>query len=195
MLHDELLFDTAQCGFSAPQPLDYALIVGCTRKFITFRNIYGAWQARGSGWERAARVQCVLNELFSHVQLEVFGMAAQKQSPVKPSDLKWVNISLTEGDKREIGALKVTPEQLLAWIGSMVYQGYKFSASWDDRSQACQVAVIGASKDIPDYGFALSSRHPDADGALLSLWFKFTMLCQGGLAAQYSPAPSFDSWS
>lgn len=107
----------------------------------------------------------------------------------------WVNINLSDDDKGQIEGIApdISEEQLLGWVGSMAYHGYSFSASWDDWSDSQQVSLVCKNPDDQNYGLGLSSRHPDIDTAILTLYYKHEKIAEG-VWSNVAKAPRSASW-
>jgi hypothetical protein len=108
----------------------------------------------------------------------------------------WVNVRLEEEHKAEIAHLaqNTNPDGLIDWLAAMAFDGYSFSASWDDYSDALQVSLVCKDADDPNYGLGLSSRHPDFDMAVLSLQYKHEQILDGNWT-EAPPTPRGSAWS
>lgn len=108
---------------------------------------------------------------------------------------RWVNVRLEEQHKEELAHLadNVQPKDLIEWLGVMAFEGYSFSASWDEYSDAVQVSLVCKAPDDPNYGLGMSARHPDFDLAVLTLQYKHEQLCDSNWSAQ-PPSPKGTAW-
>lgn len=106
----------------------------------------------------------------------------------------WVNVSLSDLDKEHIIQVGPNWDDLFGWIGRRIYEGYRLGLAWDDYSQAVQVSIICRNPDLPDYGLAMSARHPDVDRALQSLWYKDNVIGQEGWRPLLQEKPLARSW-
>lgn len=106
----------------------------------------------------------------------------------------WVNVRLSDDDKEALAALaeNIDMMTLADWVASLAYQGYSFSLSWDEWSEAQQVSLVCKAPDDPNYGLGLSARHPDFDVALMTLRYKHEAICRAKWS-ENSPTPS-NSW-
>ena len=107
----------------------------------------------------------------------------------------WVNLRLEEQHKEELVHLaeNVSHGQLINWLASMAFEGYSFSASWDEYSDAVQVSLVCKAPDDPNYGLGLSARHPDFDLAVLTLQYKHEQLCDHNWSS-IPPTPKGTAW-
>lgn len=121
-------------------------------------------------------------------------MTIKKQTGKDFSFAGWVNVRLSEEDKGEIAhkAENINPEQLLDWIASMAYQGYSFSVSWDDWSDAQQVSLVCKATEDKNFGLGLSARHPEFDLAVLTLLYKHDDILRGDWSD--APTPQANGW-
>lgn len=162
---------------------------------VYYAHPFTAWaNIRGDGFSKAANLS-----YWTNVYIETAFSRGDFAVPKKTGDmsnvtLKWVNISLTAEDKTAILELNADEISLLHWLGAKAYEGYKISFSWDNFSGAYQCALIGASAEHRDRGFAISARHPDPDMAVLTLWYKVSTYCPSGLAEVAGPADNVPSW-
>lgn len=122
-------------------------------------------------------------------------MATKKHSNSEFKFDQWVNIRLEENHKEELAHLceNIDFSSLSGWLSSMAYEGYSFSCSWDDYSDALQVSLVCKAPDDPNYGLGLSARHPDFDLAVLTLQFKHEQIADGNWA-KLPPTPKGNSW-
>jgi len=105
----------------------------------------------------------------------------------------WVNLRLSEDDKRAINELDLQWPDVFAWMGERVFAGYRFSFAFDEYSKACQLSVICRAEGDPNYGLAMSSRHPDPDLVFVSLYYKDVVMLQGDWASN-RPTPEAGVW-
>lgn len=105
----------------------------------------------------------------------------------------WVNVRLDEVDKDTINHWDMSWPDIFAWMGERIYAGYRFSFAYDEYSKACQFSVICRAEGDPNYGLAMSTRHPDVDMAFLSLWYKDVHKLAGNWA-DYRPTPDAPLW-
>jgi len=176
-------------------PLDQAVIVREVRDTHHTNPIYGAWYHGRSREERFASVDHLLWSFLASICKRSLSMPVKKTSYPDAKTLLWVNVTRTEGDKREIAKRDYPDGEVLAWFGALAYEGCKSTLSWDRYSESCQIALIVADPEHPDYGYAISGRHPDVDVACRTLYYKVTKLCPNGLKAAHSPNGAKESWS
>lgn len=84
----------------------------------------------------------------------------------------FVNLRLSEDDKGQILEAKRNLEIMMQDCGALIYNGYKLSFNYDRYSGAQQVTLTCMAADDPNYGYAISARHPDLDVALATLLYK-----------------------
>jgi len=108
---------------------------------------------------------------------------------------RWINLRLEEEHKSELTHLveSLDPEDLLRWLSGMCFQGYSFSAAWDDYSDAQQVSLVCKNADDPNFGLGLSARHPDFDVALFTLRYKSEEILRSNWGSA-PPTPSASAW-
>lgn len=111
--------------------------------------------------------------VYSDNLQEIAGdMAKNGKSDVKFEFKGFVNLRLSEDDKGQILEAKRNVEIMMQDCGALIYNGYKLSFNYDRYSGAQQVTLTCTAPDDPNYGYAISARHPDLDTALATLLYK-----------------------
>jgi len=90
----------------------------------------------------------------------------------------WVNVRLSDADKDQIASSEVDWPTIFAWMGERIYAGYRYSFAYDEYSKACQFSIICRELDDPNYGLAMSTRHPEVEMAFISLYYKDVVLLE-----------------
>jgi len=85
---------------------------------------------------------------------------------------KFVSCELTDAERDKCKNNLVEPNELLETVSDLVGNGYKITVSYDNRSDCVSAFLTGTPGQRTNKGLALSSRAPDAQGALTVLFFK-----------------------
>jgi hypothetical protein len=98
--------------------------------------------------------------------------------------LGFVNIELTQADKKAIKAKKISAEELVAWLAVIVANGgYKFGFG-HDGDRECYIATLTAKDhENLNYGYSMSQRHSDALIALKALYYAHEVKMEGNWAS------------
>lgn len=93
----------------------------------------------------------------------------------------FVDIPLSEKDREEI-QYHAQPGQvdIEAFLAQVISDGYKFSLVADFEHSCCIATLTGRSEGCENKDFALSGRGPDAQGAVVCLWYKHSVLAHWG---------------
>ena len=150
-------------------------------------TLSGSWARH---WRRAS-------SFLTHAQNELtirWGYTvAEKTQNEQFKISQWINRRLTDEDKQAIRDRGIDWPALFDWLEARMYRGYRFSIAYDDYSKAGQVSIVCRDLDDPNYGLAMSSRHPDLSVAFHSLQYKDEVLLADGWLGGDSPALS-DQW-
>ena len=147
------------------------------------------------GWARHARKAGHFLNIATETLDQKWGTIVPRKNGQPDFQIEaWVNVSLSDADKEEISRVGVDWQAIFDWFGRRVYEGYRITLSWDEYSKAVQAAIICRNPDLGDYGLAMSSRHPDADLALMSLIYKDTIIGVDGWRALLDQAPVTRNW-
>jgi hypothetical protein len=106
----------------------------------------------------------------------------------------WVNVYLDDEDKEQIGAQEIAVPTMLQEFGNLVFKGYRFSMTYDDYSDAIQVALVCCNPEEENYGYAMSARHPDPEMALRTLAYKWAICAEQPWSERVEKAPA-PNWS
>lgn len=106
----------------------------------------------------------------------------------------WVVCPLSDEQKAGLKNQKVDPDRLFKSLEGLVAEGFKFTMSWDERSQ-CFGCYLTAPKGPNDRATrCLSARAPEAAASIMVLMFKhFTLLGEDWGAVSDGRAVR-DSW-
>lgn len=178
------------------EPIDYVIVdralpvqnMGYATRLLSAPHI--------SGYEKCRAFGVFLSDLVARMVRIGGGLVAGQKDNRQDNFKGWLNINLKDADKAQIEGIAkdVKLTTLVAWMAGKIYEGYRFSVSWDSYSDSSQIAAYCWDEEHPDYGHALSSRHPDLDMALLSLWYKHETIAQG-VWTQVANPPTPPSWS
>jgi hypothetical protein len=140
------------------------------------------------------RSECLFADLeaFAWGEVERMKMADSKKRAFAVKG--WVNVSLSEADKRLLTEETLNHAAMLDECARWVLDGYRLSITWDDYSAAIQATFVCAAEDDPNFGYGLSARHPDLDMSLNSLLYKASGL-EGTTWAEQASQPKRPSWS
>lgn len=101
----------------------------------------------------------------------------------------FINIHLTDADKEKIAASASDPQGIMDNLAGLLFEGYKVSLAYDVKSGAIQAVLTCWNPDSAHFGYAISSRHPEAIVALDSLLYKhFDLAAEQWLAIEQPPA-------
>jgi hypothetical protein len=164
---------------------EYLLPMYRAYKVENIRSEHGYWRSTG------IRLEIGLVRFLEGLPNNGGYSMAKKQSVAVRA---WVNVTLSDTDKDAILSMDFDVESIMLAIASMVYSGYRFSVTFDEYSSALQVSLVCGNQDDPNYGLGMSSRHPDFDVALRSLWYKHQVMTRGSWA-DYAAPPQANSWS
>jgi len=100
-----------------------------------------------------------------------------KQNGERPAFKGFINLRLSDADKETLAADAETDVVgLIDSAASLLYEGYKLGFAYDKTSGSVQATLTCWVEGHADFGYAISSRHPDFDRALHTLLFKhFTL--------------------
>lgn len=106
----------------------------------------------------------------------------------------FVNIPLDDQAKDAIANSQMDDQALMGDLSSLLLTGYRIGMQWEDYSQAVQVTLTCRDEGSTNYGFAISSRHPDPRTALISVLYKHFEITEGDWSGirQAPPAPRWD---
>lgn len=94
----------------------------------------------------------------------------------------FVDVQLSEDDKARIAG-DVEGGEIDFWkvLASWIDEGYKLSIS-PDTAHNCVIATITSRLDgDPNFGYSLSARGPNAEGAVAALYYKDHVILEDGL--------------
>lgn len=92
----------------------------------------------------------------------------------------FVDLPLSPGDKERLAGLGTEDYPVIAdFLASVLDDGYKFSITRDEAHACCVATLTGKAEGCVNAGFSLSARGPDMAGAILVLYFKHVVLCEG----------------
>jgi len=136
--------------------------------------------------------QWTLENLSNNIRRIQNEMAAKKPTSKleKPQSesIKWINRNLTDEEKDDHDATKVTPQALFKDLLGLVIQGYNVAVKFDSYSSCFQATLIPYNKNDVNYGYGLSARSAQPDRAISLLLFKHFRV-MGENWAQYYNAP------
>jgi hypothetical protein len=162
------------------------------------RSLHVAYRSCvSSGIAKKAKCEYAQNHISFGEELlfrRIGTMAIDRKSGKDFEFLGWVNIRLGEQDKAQLAAMSktVVPVDLVDWIATMTFNGYSFSVSWDDYSDAQQVSIVCKNAQDTNFGYGLSARHPELLFAILSLRYKHTVIADFNW--NEAPSPTLDNW-
>jgi hypothetical protein len=112
----------------------------------------------------------------------------------KPQDERgwkgFINIRLSDADKEALSAADETSiVGLVDNAAGLLYAGYKLGFAYDKTSGSVQATLTCWIEGHPDYGHAISARHPDFDRALHSLLYKHFTIAKECWTDFAPPAP------
>lgn len=105
----------------------------------------------------------------------------------------FVNIRLSEEHKQAIGALGGNLAQSMQELCGLIYTGYKVAIAYDRFSGAIQVTLTCQDVASTNYGYAISSRHPDIATAIASVLFKHFDIADG-VWSSVADTPTGSMW-
>lgn len=104
------------------------------------------------------------------------------KSPMPFSNIEFVNIYLSEEDKRALKLWEVSGEDYLLVLAEWVENGYKVSLSPDFSHDSFIVSITGKECTPPENkDRCLSSRGSTLENALASMMFKVQNKCPDGI--------------
>ena len=71
----------------------------------------------------------------------------------------FVNIELTEKEKKAVKQKMLTAELWYDWCETQVGNGYKITQSYDRERECFVVTMTCHNQDLPNYGYSMSQRH------------------------------------
>lgn len=109
-------------------------------------------------------------------------------------DREWrgfVVCELSALDKQRIRELQGEYAQAWAWLVDAVFNGYKFGASYDHNTSAFTTTLTCWRASDRNNGMCLTAKGGSIEAALLSLWYKDTVLLEGRWAVGGTGATTF----
>lgn len=101
----------------------------------------------------------------------------------------FVNIHLTEQDKKEVNGKLLTRVKAFDFLKEMAETGYKVSLTWSLDFETWIVALTG--KDGPNKGLTMTQRHAKFETAVTALYYAHVMLTDG----DWSKLPSTGNYN
>jgi hypothetical protein len=101
--------------------------------------------------------------------------------------VRWCNVSLTAEDAQKITDTPNDDETVLMAIGSLILEGYSFSAKPTSEGASIQVTLICQNTESVNYAVGLSAYARDLRTALLVLVYKHFEILDGVYSAADSP--------
>lgn len=123
-------------------------------------------------WQKSHAVGVWFDVFDDQVRRLAGDMAKNGRTEQKFEFKGFVNLRLSDDDKGQILEAKRNVEIMMQDCGALIYNGYKLSFNYDRYSGAQQVTLTCTAPDDPNYGYAISARHPDLDTALATLLYK-----------------------
>lgn len=91
----------------------------------------------------------------------------------------FVDITLSDEQKQHLAALGEEDRvDCWAFVLRCIEDGYKFSVTIDEKHSCAIATITGKTGQAVNSGFSLSARGPNADAAVLVLYFKHVVLCE-----------------
>lgn len=97
--------------------------------------------------------------------------------------LTWVANNLTEKELKHADERGITPESIMEFLLNAVDYGIDIKVGYDAYSEAYQITAVGAYKDTPSAGFAVSARSGrDVFDALVLICYKVEVMAEFDLS-------------
>lgn len=117
-----------------------------------------------------------LNRLFLNLEDKMTTKKGQttasRATNPNGNDLKWVNRNLTDEEKKDHDARKVTAKEIGVLLFKVAFDGYNVRIAWDAYSKCFQANIIPYAPENPNFGFALSARGITPERAVSLLLYK-----------------------
>lgn len=84
----------------------------------------------------------------------------------------FVSCELSDAEKDKCRANLMEPDAILETLSDLAGNGYKITVSYDNRSDCVSAFLTATEGQRTNKGLAISSRAPDAQGALTVLFYK-----------------------
>lgn len=85
---------------------------------------------------------------------------------------KFINCELTDAERDKCKNNLIEPSEIMETLSDLAGNGYKVTISYDNRSDCVSAFLTGTAGQRTNKSLALSSRAPDAQGALTVLFYK-----------------------
>lgn len=124
-------------------------------------------------------------------------MSKKKTTPVKGSKNPFkgfININLTTADKKRIKSALMTVEEVPAFVGDAVEQGYAIKFAYDDYGDCISVMMSGERTATVNKGYIISARHTDIMVALTIINYIHNVMAEQGEWADLAANVNNNDW-
>jgi len=126
--------------------------------------------------------------------LERHGVVPMAKNGDRPTFLGFINIRLSDADKETLSEdMETDIRGLVDNASALLYSGYKLGFAYDKTSGSVQATLTCWAEGHPDFGHAISSRHPDFDRALHSLLYKHFTIAKE-CWTEFAPPTPVSTW-